>query len=147
MDYSEILRGHGLKITKPRTAILDVLHRNDHGLDAEQIRSLVEEDSLYIDLSTVYRTLDTFVSKGIVSKFDLGDKKYNYKIKHHNHSHKIECEVCGDSFELDCPMNMVEEMISKETGFYLTNHRIEFKGVCKNCQEAEENEEDSEGDR
>lgn len=135
MEPTEILRGHGLKVTKPRTAILELLVNNEHGLDAEKIKKTIEKDKLFIDLSTVYRTLDTFESKGIVSKFDLGDKKYNYKIKLHTHSHNLECEICGKNFDLECPMNIFEDMITKETGFYLTNHKIELKGVCKNCQE------------
>ena len=138
MNYQEVLKGHGLKVTKPRVAVLELLYKNEHGLDAETIKNTIEKDNLYIDLSTVYRTLDTFVSKGLLTKFDLGDKKYNYKIKAHNHSHHLECEVCGKSFDLECPMNVIEEIITKETGFYLTNHKIEFKGVCKNCQESKE---------
>lgn len=135
MDYQKILKNHGLKITKPRLAILELLYKNERGLDAESIKLKIQEDDLYIDLSTVYRTLETFYNNNIVSRFDLGDKKYNYKIKVHNHVHNLQCEICGKNYDLECPMNLIEELITKETGFSLTSHKIELKGICRECQE------------
>ncbi len=133
MDIKELLRSHGLKVTKPRAAILRILSEASHGLDAETIRDEVEKRNLYINLSTVYRTLDLLEEIHVVDKFDLGDNKNSFLLKKDHHMHSATCEVCQKEVDLDCPMSKVEELISRETGFSIREHHLELKGVCREC--------------
>lgn len=142
MNSIDILKQHNLKVTKPREAILDLLHNSKRGIDAETIKNELQKTDLFVNLSTIYRALETFEGLKIVEKFDLGDKRYNYILKKHDHLHRFKCEACKKDFELECPMSKIEELIAKETGFVVTNHHIELSGICKDCQKKlqEENE-------
>ncbi len=133
MNVQEMLKKNGLKVTKPREAILEILSESEHGLDAETIRDEAENRDLYINLSTVYRTLDLLESISVLDKFDLGEKKYNYVLKKDNHIHSLTCEICHKTVDLDCPMVKIEELINRETGFSIMEHRLELKGICREC--------------
>lgn len=133
MDIKELLRSHGLKVTKPRWTILEILSESSHGLDAETIREEAQKRKLYINLSTVYRTLDLLEEINMVVKFDLGDNKNTFLLKRDHHMLSMTCEVCHKEVDLECPMSKIEELISRETGFDIREHHLELKGVCRDC--------------
>jgi Fe2+ or Zn2+ uptake regulation protein len=133
MDSDKVLRDHSIKVTRPRVAIYDILVSLEKGVDAEGIYSMCTEMGLFVNLSTVYRTLELFEEKGLISKYDLGEKKYNYSLKKGSHIHTLECSSCHRLLDLECPMKQIEEMVSRETGFHLTEHRLELKGICSEC--------------
>lgn len=133
MDAQEILRSNGLKVTKPRAAILQILAEAGHGLDAGTIREEARKQGLFIDLSTVYRTLDLLVEHNLADKFDGGDNRHSFLLKKDHHKHCVICEVCHKSVKLDCPMSKIEELIARETGFFILEHHLELKGICRDC--------------
>ncbi len=134
MNTKETLKRHHIKITKPRLAIYEILQEESHGIDADDVYQKCKDRELSLNLSTVYRTLDLFEEKSLLIKYDLGEKKYHYSLVRHGHHHIVECENCHKVINLDCPMKQIEDLITKETGFKLTEHHLEFKGICKDCQ-------------
>ncbi|PKK39409.1 hypothetical protein ABB02_01258 [Clostridiaceae bacterium JG1575] len=138
MNIQLLLRQNGLKITKPRETILAILREADHGMDAEWIREQAVLRGIYINLSTVYRTLDLLEELNILEKFDLGDHRYNYVLKKDHHRHTLTCEICHKSVDMDCPMTKIEELINRETGFSIKEHHLELKGVCRECAQKKE---------
>jgi Fe2+ or Zn2+ uptake regulation protein len=137
MSSIEVLRNHKIKVTKPRLAIYEILSGRENGIDADYIYNKCLDSNLVVNLSTVYRTLELFEEVGLVSKYDLGEKKYNYSLKRHEHIHTLECSMCHKVMNLDCPMKQIEELVSRETGFTLTEHRLELKGICADCMTGE----------
>lgn len=144
MNIRELLKQHDLKVTKPRKAILEILSLSEHGLDAETIREEVKRRDLYINLSTVYRTLDLLESINVLDKYDLGDNKNNYVLKRDQHIHTMTCEMCDKTVDLDCPMVKIEELISRETGFSIKEHHLELKGICAECSKLKQAQKDKE---
>lgn len=135
MDASKVLKDHKIKITRPRVKILEILSLENQGIDAEFIYKKCQHTDELVNLSTVYRTLELFEEKNLIEKYDLGEKKYNFSLIRHEHHHTVECNSCHKVIDLDCPMKQIEDLVSKETGFYLTEHRLELKGICKDCLE------------
>ncbi|SDI94811.1 Fur family transcriptional regulator [Proteiniclasticum ruminis] len=135
MNTIEILKKHSIKVTKPRMAIYELLEKEHTGIGADYIYSTLLKENLSINLSTVYRTLELFEEKNLIQKYDLGEKKYNFSLIRHGHHHIVECDSCHKVINLDCPMKQIEDLITKETGFHLTEHHLELKGICKDCLE------------
>ena len=135
MNTIEILKKHSIKVTKPRMAIYDLLEKEHTGIGADYIYSTLLKENHSINLSTVYRTLELFEEKNLIQKYDLGEKKYNFSLIRHGHHHIVECDSCHKVINLDCPMKQIEDLITKETGFHLTEHHLELKGICKDCLE------------
>lgn len=71
MEIEERLKNSGLKTTKSRKAILDILIRSNQPMAAEQIFLELKEECIDINLSTVYRTLETLENKDLVTKISI----------------------------------------------------------------------------
>ncbi len=134
MNTKETLKRYQIKITKPRLAIYEILQEESHGIDADVVYQKCLDRGLSLNLSTVYRTLDVLEAKNLLIKYDLGESKYHFSLVRHGHHHIVECEKCHKVINLDCPMKQIEDLITKDTGFKLTEHHLEFKGICKDCQ-------------
>ena len=137
-------RGCGYRITAGREAILDALSKSDKHLSAEDIYMKVHPKYPNIGLTTIYRTLDVLVQLGLVFKFDFGDKRARYELaegpKGAHHHHHLVCTKCrrvldytdfiDEEVEL---LNQTEKGLSKKYNFKITNHLIQFYGLCSNC--------------
>ena len=139
------LRECGYRITIGREAILDTLSKTDEHLSAEDIYIRIHKAYPAVGLTTIYRTLDIFVSMGVVFKFDFGDGRARYELvessRGSNHHHHLVCTQCkriinykdfiDDEIEL---LNRTEKGLSKKYNFEITNHEIQFLGICDKCK-------------
>jgi Fe2+ or Zn2+ uptake regulation protein len=135
MNIEQFLKVRNIKVTKGRLNILNVLLNIKDAASVDYIYDQCLKQGHSIDLSTVYRTMEVFEEKGMVDKFDLGDGKYNYKIKKEVHKHTLECSLCHKEVEIDCPMGQIEQLIKNKTGFTLMEHHLSIKGICEECKE------------
>ena len=135
MDYNSILKKQGLKVTKGRVAILNILFENkDIDITAEFIYERCIKKGVDINQSTVYRTIEMFIEKDLIDKFPLKEGVFSYKLKGKVHKYLIRCLVCHKEVEIPCPMKQVEVLVERETGFTLTEHALLLEGVCKDCR-------------
>lgn len=139
LEIEQYLKQYGIKITKGRVNVLDIICENDTAVSAEHIFDECRRRGVNIDLSTVYRSLELFECKDIISKFDLGKGKYNYTIKKEDHKHVLQCKLCHKEVEIDCPMQQVQELIKNKTGFVFENEELDIKleGICETCRKKE----------
>lgn len=141
-SFCGILREKGVKVTKQRLLVLEVLSANKgHHLTAEEIFDLVRSDSPTIGLATIYRVILLLTELHLVDRINLNDGYTRYEIgdigenetKHHHH-HLI-CLSCGEvfSFEGDL-LETLESSIETTTGFKVVDHELKFYGYCKECR-------------
>lgn len=133
MSIEDILHKKGIKATKGRIHILEILSQVNRVETADSIFEKMKKEDYYIDLSTIYRTLEIFRENDIVDKFDIGYGKYNYKLKDNNHKHILKCCNCYKEIQIDCPMYAIEELIKNKTGFTLVEHELRVKAICDKC--------------
>lgn len=124
----------GLRKTKNRQLIYDELLKFDHPVTAEKLFFSFKKKT--VDLSTIYRTLNSFSEAGLVKK-EFNDKKENvFSICQENDQHVLVCTSCHKRVPLDgCPYHEVNEAIEKKTGFRIQDQNIEIYGLCSECQE------------
>lgn len=135
MDYSNFLKSRGLKVTKGRSAILEILTASDKSITAESIFEECKKKKVDINLSTIYRCVESFEEKGIVDKFSLKDGICSFKLKGEEHKHLLRCSICHKEIEVPCPMSQIKEILQNETGFTLTEHNLVMEGICKKCKD------------
>jgi Fur family ferric uptake transcriptional regulator len=132
---SKILKEANLKQTKSRALILTILKNSPLPISAEDVYKLVNKKTP-VNLSTVYRTLNTLSKKGVLLSSVMYDKKTYYQISTHAHKHILVCEVCKSQTPIEeCPMHHLEDKIERETGFLIHGHNLEIFGICKQCQQ------------
>lgn len=130
-----IFKSADLKATKRRMAILLTLEKSSVPMTAEEIYSAVVND-VNMSLSTTYRALGTLSEKGILLKQLCRDGKTYYQINTSHHKHQLVCTLCSRTIPIeDCPLTTLEEKLTKQTGFSITGHSLEFSGICPKCIE------------
>ncbi|TYQ16580.1 UNVERIFIED_CONTAM: Fur family ferric uptake transcriptional regulator [Acetivibrio alkalicellulosi] len=137
--YIEILNRNGLKNTKHRKKILEILDSKEFPVSAEDIYLDIKMSDSNISLSTVYRAIEALLNKDIIVKVNIRDEnKGVYEINNMLHKHHIICRLCHKMVSvLGCPLDAFEEKINKETGFKIEGHNLELYGLCPGCNKKE----------
>ncbi|MCG9968090.1 transcriptional repressor [Pelotomaculum terephthalicicum JT] len=138
-DIGEKLREKECKFTSRREHILKVLLENKgNHLCAEDIYNLVKQKAPDVGIATVYRTLELFQEFDIINSMDFGDGRRRYEfggvegVNHHHH-HLI-CTKCGAIIEVNEDLlEELENRVSKQYDFNVTNHQLKIFGICKKC--------------
>jgi Fur family peroxide stress response transcriptional regulator len=122
------------KKTRQREAILKVLKGTKSHPTADWIYSEVRKEIPNISLGTVYRNLKLLSERGDILEIDLSGKLSRYDAYTENHYH-FRCDKCDRVFDLSETVNSeINEKVARDTGFWVTDHRLEFRGLCKDCQ-------------
>jgi Fur family transcriptional regulator, ferric uptake regulator len=133
----DILRRNSLSVTESRKKILS-LFLNVHGALAHG--DIERKAGEKFDRVTVYRTLQTFVEKGIIHTIPTTDNSVRYALckdncseghHHDNHVHFI-CLQCGSTL---CLEDVAVPEIKMRKGFSINEIEVVAKGICLNCQQ------------
>ena len=136
---------HGIKWTRQRKCVYDVLAEANEPLNAHQIYKIVMinmnekvpdgtgEGSYAV--STIYRILGAFEEKHLVSKSNRMDSgTFVYELERGEHTHYAVCLSCHKHIALhECPFEHMH-MSPREDDFKITGHKLELYGYCKDCQ-------------
>lgn len=121
------IRAAGAKLTRPRKRVLTTLYKMRRPLTITEIHNICPD----IDFASVYRTIKLFAYLDIVLGISMGDKQLRYELNRGEHHHHILCSECGGIQQLDiCFLKSVQKI----TDYQITNHSIEFIGVCPACR-------------
>lgn len=121
--------------TKQRAAVIEVLRAARSHPDAAWIHAQVRRSLPSVSLGTVYRTLDTLVEGGVVVTLERAGQatRYDYKRAGEDHHHAV-CRGCGAIFDVDAGELPPLSAAALPAGFQVTDVRLEFIGVCPDCQ-------------
>lgn len=131
-----ILKDFSLRNTNSRQDILTVFINNDFALAHADIESRVKDQ---YDRVTVYRTLKTFLDKGIIHKVldDEGTTKYalckeRCSADDHDHEHvHFKCVKCNNTSCLD---GIEVPNVKLPEGYTFKEANLLVQGICQNCQ-------------
>ncbi len=134
----EACREKGVRMTRQRTAIIDLLDSAKDHMDAKK---LLEEARLRvpeIDKTTIYRTIRRLRKLGLIDELDLlhfrHEGHYYEPAPDKMHLH-IVCTGCGKVLELrPQSWSQVEREIQSESGYTIQVARCEVGGSCPECQ-------------
>jgi Fur family ferric uptake transcriptional regulator len=132
---NEILRRKHLSVTDSRKKILSLFLAGSDALAHGDIEKKAGEK---FDRVTVYRTLQTFVEKGIIHTIPTADNSVRYALckdcteghHHDDHVHFV-CNNCARIFCLD---DVVSPNIDLPAGYLARTVQVVINGICKDCQ-------------
>lgn len=135
LSNTEIFKKYEIKNTKNRNIILDIL-REGKLLTAEEIFLKARDLDRAINLSTIYRNLNTFETKGIVIKSNIAQEdKTRFKLNHMDHRHYLLCLSCHKKIGLEnCPISGYDLFLEERTDFDIVGHKLEVYGYCPRCR-------------
>ena len=130
-----ILKRNQLSVTDSRKKILELFTSNKGALAHNDIEKKTGEK---FDRVTIYRTLQTFVEKGILHTIPTADNAVLYALckddcttghHHDNHVHFV-CDNCNVTYCLD---SIVTPKVNLPQGFTPSLIDVVVTGKCKNC--------------
>jgi Fur family ferric uptake transcriptional regulator len=132
------LKERGVRLTRQRQILLDLIDQTGQHLDAERLCQLAKEKDPKLNRVTVYRTLKMLKEGGLVDELDLmhygGDQHYYETHLKQAHAHVI-CLRCGKVEEFfGEPLQRLRKQIEIHTGFQVLLARTEVGGYCAHCQ-------------
>lgn len=134
-SHKEYLHRYGLKNTKARNLVLQMLLTHQGVLTAENIYQQLLQSGQSINVSTVYRILEMFTEKKLTEKTYLPDiRKYGFSLHSPGHTHRLICLRCHKVVELGhCPLSEFEKKVTDNTQFQIVGHNLELYGYCPAC--------------
>ena len=131
--FKMMLRKSGYKATPSRIAILALFKKHKNPMSAQEIVGSLPVD---IDQATVYRTVKSFVRKGILRQIDLRHNHAHYELADSIDHHHIICLQCGRIEDVEHQsVDTMEKIILKNAKHFteIKQHTLEFYGICKAC--------------
>ena len=127
------LHQKGLRLTPQRELVLAAVRELGHSTP-EEIAEHVRKTHPGINLSTVYRNLETLENVGLVQHTHLGHGSATYHASEElNHLHLV-CEICGSIG--DAPLEVAASFVqalSDEFGFKTDVSHFAISGLCADC--------------
>jgi len=134
----DLLSERGVRFTRQRQILLDLIDKTGDHLDAERLFQLAKEKDPKLNRVTVYRTLKLLKEGGLVDELDLmhqaGEQHYYETRRKQEHAHVI-CLSCGKVEEFfGDPLQKLRRQIEAHFAFQIVLARTEVGGYCSHCQ-------------
>ncbi|MFD0916949.1 Fur family transcriptional regulator [Pseudahrensia aquimaris] len=126
----------GMRMTDQRRTIARVLETSEDHPDTEELYRRASQIDPKISISTVYRTVALFEEAGIIERVEFRDGRARYEtLPERHHDHLIDMKT-GDVIEFrNEQIEALQEVIARELGFKLVDHRLELYGVPLSADE------------
>ena len=130
----QTLKEYGHRPTPQRLMILSAVRHSDDHITAAEVMEQVKESYSYIDLSTVYRTLDMLKRMRLVSETDMGSGTYAYEWMGQDRHHHLICNLCDRIALLDDEfLGALGSEILDSYGFEADMDHMVLFGSCREC--------------
>lgn len=129
------LKGRDFRLTPQRLAILSILAGSENHPSVEEIYTEVRRKFPTTSIATVYKTIALLKELNEVLELGFPDGSNRYdgnKPYPHPHAICVKCKKIMDP-EISSVDKLSEEMKQK-TGYLLSYHRLDFFGLCPECQ-------------
>lgn len=134
-SVDSILKLSKLSVTPGRQKILQLFLNASGALSHADIE---EKTGWHLDRVTVYRTLNSFLDKGIIHAIPSSDNVIRYALckddceegHHHDHHVHFQCRQCGSTLCLD---EVVTPDIKLPEGYRPDVVEVVVQGICRQC--------------
>jgi Fur family transcriptional regulator, ferric uptake regulator len=124
-----------VRSTRQRAAISALLETVDDFRSAQELHDELRRRGENIGLTTVYRTLQSMATAGMVDtlRTDTGESVYRRCSEHHHHH--LVCRSCGSTIEVgDHEVEAWAAGVATKHGYSDVSHTIEIFGTCADCR-------------
>jgi Fur family transcriptional regulator, stress-responsive regulator len=132
-EYAHLLRETGLRVTRPRVAVLAAVHERPHA-DTDSIIGAVRADLGDVSHQAVYDVLRTLTNAGLVRRIQPAGATARYEARVEDNHHHVVCRSCGTIADTDCALGMTPCLTaSDDHGFAIDEAEVIYWGLCPDC--------------
>lgn len=137
LQIVDTLKQAGHRVTPQRLAILRELADTTSHPSVEAVYAAVKPTFPTTSLATVYKTVALLKELGEAVEIGFGDGSNRYDVRMPEPHPHLVCMVCRRIMDAELePLSHLTESLSRTTGFQILSHRVDFYGVCPECQKA-----------
>lgn len=134
-ETADLLRRAGHKMTPQRLMIVRALRHARGHVTAAHITEQVREVYPFVDISTVYRTLDVLKRMRLATATDMGAGDAMFEWAPEQPHHHLICSSCGHVAELDHSyLDDLSRRLDADFGFEPDLHHFAIFGLCRECR-------------
>ena len=135
MSEEDLLRSRGLRVTRPRLAVLEILADNRGHLDVEEIAELVRARLDSVSTQAVYDVLSALSRVGLARRIEPAGSPAHFEGRVGDNHHHVVCRGCGVIADVDCALGEAPCLDpSQSHGFVIDEAEVTFWGLCPDCQ-------------
>ena len=124
----------GMRVSRQRRYILELLWNNENHLSAREIYDLLNQEGKEIGHTSVYQNLDALSAGGIIECVERSDGRlYGNISDSHSHVNCLDTNQIID-LQIELPKSIIED-IEAQTGVKITDYRIDFFGYKNSTQD------------
>ncbi|MFV2103322.1 Fur family transcriptional regulator [Micromonospora sp. LOL_024] len=130
----DLLRSRGLRVTRPRLAVLDVLAEGGH-LEVDEITRRVRERLDSVSTQAVYDVLGALSRAGLSRRIEPAGSPARYEARAGDNHHHVVCRGCGEIADIDCTTGSAPCLDPDVAhGFQIDEAEVTFWGLCPSCR-------------
>ncbi|OHV40668.1 MULTISPECIES: Fur family transcriptional regulator [Pseudofrankia] len=133
LDFQGMLRGAGLRVTRPRMAVLGAVFAHAHA-DTDSIIGVVRRELPEVSHQAVYDSLHALTAAGLVRRIQPAGSVARYESRVGDNHHHVVCRSCGDIADVDCAVGEAPCLTaSDDRGYSIDEAEVTYWGLCPAC--------------
>jgi Fur family transcriptional regulator, stress-responsive regulator len=138
-DVPQLLRGAGLRVTRPRSEVLASVHDRPHA-DTDSIIGAVRDRLPSVSHQAVYDSLRALTDAGLLRRIQPAGSVARYEARVGDNHHHLVCRSCGTVVDVDCAVGEVPCLTADDDhGFVIDEAEVTYWGLCPSCAAQSEN--------
>lgn len=140
-DARAELQAADLRVTRPRIAVLEVVHAHPHA-DTDTILGAVRLALPDVSRQAVYDVLAAFTEAGLVRRIQPSGSPARYEARVGDNHHHVVCRSCRSIGDVDCAVGDAPCLTASNgagalDGFVLDEAEVIYWGLCPACTNQE----------
>ena len=132
-ELERVLRAAGLRVTRPRLAVLDAVHAHPH-VDTEALIGAARARLGAVSHQAVYDVLRVLTDRGVVRRIQPHDSVARYEARVGDDHHHLVCRSCGTICDVDGAAPEAPCLTPPgHEGFLVDSAEVFYWGRCRSC--------------
>ncbi len=128
-----LLRDAGLRVTKPRVAVMAALARAPHS-GVDRIESDVRAELGAVSTQAIYDVLRALTQARLVRRIEPAGSPALFEMRVGDNHHHVVCRTCGMVADVDCAHGTAPCLTaSDDRGFAIDEAEVTYWGTCPDC--------------
>jgi Fur family ferric uptake transcriptional regulator len=132
-EYEVMVRGTGLRVTRPRLAVLGAVHQRPHA-DTDSIIGAVRAELGDVSHQAVYDVLRVLTDAGLLRRIQPMGSVARYEARIGDNHHHVVCRSCGAIADVDCAVGEAPCLTAADAaGYEIGEAEVIYWGSCPDC--------------
>lgn len=132
-DLALRVREAGLRVTRPRVAVLAAVHDAPHA-DTATILEAARLQLGEVSHQAVYDVLNALTDAGLLRRIQPPGSLARYEARVGDNHHHVVCRRCGSVADVDCAVGHAPCLTaSNDHGYAVDEADVLYWGVCPDC--------------